>query len=152
MKRPFSLLSPGLLLGLGLVLLFTAQAQQQPRSLEQTLRAARWHKRVLLVAAPAADHPDYRAQKALLARSQAQLAERDFLVLDLLDPLLTAADRRFLTRKTGLAPARFGAVLLGKDGGVKLQSARPLAPAALFETVDQMPMRRQEMQRKPGRQ
>ncbi|OGX87114.1 hypothetical protein BEN48_12015 [Hymenobacter glacialis] len=109
-------------------------------SLEQTLRRHHWQKRVLLVAAPTPAHPDFKAQKALLAT-------RDFLVLDVVYTRLSDADKQFLAQKTGVSPRSFSAVLIGKDGGVKLKSARPMAPATLFGTVDKMPMRRQEMRR-----
>ena len=36
-------------------------------------------------------------------------------------------------------------LLIGKDGGVKLRSAHPIPPEALFQTVDAMPMRRSEV-------
>ncbi|WP_310395401.1 DUF4174 domain-containing protein [Hymenobacter sp.] len=137
------------LLGLGLLLGLTARAPKA-RTLEQTVRASRWKKRVLLIAAPAADQADFRAQKQLLASSKAELAARDLLVIEVLYPQLSAADRQFLTQKTGIQPPRFAAVLLGKDGGVKMRSAHPIAPAALFRTIDQMPMRRQEMRRGAG--
>ncbi len=140
MKR---LLSLALLLGLGF---FTLHAQAPaPRSLQQTLRASRWKKRVLLLVAPTATQADLKAQRALLATQPAGLAERDFLVLEALDDQLSAADRQFLAKKMGLRPGQFTAVLIGKDGGVKEQSTRPITPADLFGTVDKMPMRRAEM-------
>ncbi|HEX8503774.1 MAG TPA: DUF4174 domain-containing protein [Hymenobacter sp.] len=135
-----------LLLGLGLFSLLAAQ-RAKPMSLEQTLQASEWKKRVLLIAAPTAEHADFRAQKALLAKAQSQLDERDFLVLDVLYDQLPATDKQYLTNKIGVNPSRFAAVLIGKDGGVKMKSARPIAPAALFGTVDKMPMRKHEMQR-----
>ena len=144
MNRP--LLPPALCFGLVLVALLAAQAPQPP-SLEQTLRAGHWRQRVLLLAAPTAHQADFQAQKALLATSHAQLAARDFLVLDVLNDQLTATDQQFLAQKFGLNPLRFAALLIGKDGEVKQQSARPLAPATLFRTVDQMPMRQQKLRR-----
>ena len=116
-------------------------------SLEQTLQASRGKKRVLLVGAPTAANADFQAQRALLAGQQAQLNERDFLVIDLAHDRLSTADKQFFARKTGLSLAGFSVVLIGKDGGVKLTSARPLPSATLFGTVDQMPMRRREMRR-----
>lgn len=137
-------LLPSLLLGM--VLRLAAQTPLPP-GLEQTLRANRGQKRILLVAAATAEQADFRRQKAQLAAQQAGLTERDFVVLEVLYNQLPAADQRFLGRQLGLRPPAFAVVLLGKDGGVKLRSARPLAPAALFGIVDQMPMRRQEMRR-----
>lgn len=134
-------------LSLSLLLLFGAQVPRSVPSLAQTLQASRWHQRVLLLAAPTAAQADFQAQKAQLAAHAAGLAERDVLVLDLLADQLSAADQQFLARTFNLKSSAFAAVLIGKDGGVKRRSARPLTPAELFETVDQMPMRRQEMRR-----
>jgi len=145
MKCPHPPLTAPLLL-LGLLFLCTAQAPK-PRTLEQTLRESRWQKRVLLVAASNAAQADFQKQKALLATNHRELAARDFLVLDVLYDQLTAADKLFLTQKTGIKPPGFAAIFIGKDGGVKQQSRRPLAPADLFGLVDKMPMRREEMRR-----
>ncbi|MBJ6108038.1 DUF4174 domain-containing protein [Hymenobacter sp. BT523] len=134
------------LAGLLFPLMLRAQAPK-PMSLPQTLRASQWKKRVLLVAAPNAQQADFRQQQALLATQQAALAERDFLVLPVLYEQLSAADTQFLTREIGIKPPAFAAVLIGKDGGVKERSGRPMKPENLFGTVDKMPMRRQEMRK-----
>jgi hypothetical protein len=126
----------------------TAIAQTAtPVSLQRTLRASRWKKRVLLIAAPTTQQADFQKQKALLADKSQDLAERDFLVIELLYDQISTADHQFLIQKTGVQPPAFAAVLIGKDGGVKEKSARPIAPEALFGTVDKMPMRRAEMKR-----
>ncbi|HEX8657453.1 MAG TPA: DUF4174 domain-containing protein [Hymenobacter sp.] len=144
MKRLLLLLAAPLLLP---GLLVVAAQTPKPSRLAETLRASRWQQRVLLVAAPSAGHADFQHQKKLLATSAAGLATRDFLVLDVLYDQLSSADQQFLAHKLGVRPPTFAAVLIGKDGGVKLRSAQPIAPQTLFDTVDQMPMRRAEMQR-----
>lgn len=113
--------------------------------LAATIRAQRWQKRVLLLVAPSAQNPDFQTQKALLAPEAAGLRNRDFLLLEAPYDQLPAADQQFLTRKLGLAAGRFAVVLIGKDGGVKRLENKPLAAAAVFATVDRMPMRREEM-------
>ncbi|MBF9141140.1 DUF4174 domain-containing protein [Hymenobacter properus] len=119
-----------------------------PASLQQLLWESRWKKRVLLIAAPTTQHVDFQQQKALLAPQAAALAERDFLVLEVLYAQLTAADQQFLAQQIGIKPPAFAAVLIGKDGGVKEKSSRPITPEALFGIVDKMPMRREEMKRR----
>ncbi len=42
----------------------------------------------------------------------------------------------------------FAVLLIGKDGGVKLRSGRPFALHALFDAIDAMPMRQDEMRRR----
>ena len=138
-------LLPASLLLLGL-LSSTAQTSK-PMPLEQTLREYRWKKRVLLLAAPTAEQADFKAQKALLNSEKTGMAARDFVVLEVLYNQLSAADQQFLAKKIGVLAPHFAAVLIGKDGGVKEKSRRPIPPAALFGTVDKMPMRREEMRR-----
>ncbi|MFC6223819.1 DUF4174 domain-containing protein [Hymenobacter artigasi] len=145
MKRlRFLLPAPLLLLSL---FLFTAQTSK-PMPLEQTLREYRWKNRVLLLAAPTADQADFKAQKALLAAEKAGMMARDFVVLEIFYNQLSAADQQFLTKKTGISPSQFAAVLIGKDGGVKEKSSRPVEPTTWFNVVDKMPMRREEMRKK----
>ncbi|MCI1189109.1 DUF4174 domain-containing protein [Hymenobacter sp. DH14] len=132
---------------LALLLISTAQIPK-PKPLAQTLRESRDRKRVLLIAAPNAEQADFKTQKALLAAHPQELADRDFLVLELLYDQISATDRQYLMQRTGLKLPTFSVVLIGKDGGVKEKSQRPIPPADLFGTVDKMPMRRAEMRRK----
>lgn len=83
----------------------------------------------------------------MLAAAALGLAERDFQILEVPYDQLTPADRQCWTRQLGQPLAGFRVVLIGKDGGVKQVSTRPLPPDDLFNTVDKMPMRRQEMRR-----
>lgn len=144
--KPVSLVLALLLGALGSA---AAQTPAAAPSLQQMLRVHRWKKRLLLVAAPSAEQAGFRRQKELLAAAPAALQARDILVLDVLYDRLNPADLQYLQQQTGLRPPAFGVALIGKDGGVKRTSPQPLAPADLFGTVDQMPMRRQEMKRRP---
>ena len=124
-----------------------AQTPTLPPGLQPALHAARGQQRLLLVGAPTAAGPDFKRQQALLAAVPDQLRARDLQVLSVLYDQLSPADRQ-LARRLGLRLPAFGVVLIGKDGGAKRSSTRPLAPADLFGTVDQMPMRQEEMRRR----
>ena len=113
--------------------------------LAQTIKAQHWQKRVLLLVAPRPENAQFRQQRELLATVPDGLRDRDFLVLEACYQQLPPADQRFLTQKLGLTADQFAVVLIGKDGGVKRLETNPLPPASLFETVDRMPMRREEM-------
>ncbi len=97
--------------------------------------------RVLLVLAAPGD-ARMAEQARILAADRAGTAERDLV---LLEPAV--ADQERLRRRYGVAPDAFAVLLIGKDGGVKLRSAAPLAAGTLFETIDAMPMRQAEMRR-----
>lgn len=102
--------------------------------------------RILLVAAPAADDPDFARQRSAFAAMGAGARERDLILVEAVGP---GAQAVHLRRAYSLAADRFAVVLIGKDGGPKLRSDAPLGPDRLFPTIDAMPMRRSEMRRHP---
>ncbi|MGI4741852.1 MAG: DUF4174 domain-containing protein [Janthinobacterium lividum] len=137
----------GLLAGLAFVSALALAQVPRPGSLAQTLRASHWQKRVLLIGAPTAGQAAFQQQKKLLAQAADQLKERDFLVLELPYDQLSPPDRQYWHQQLGQSLTQFAVVLIGKDGGVKRTEIQPLPPADLFDTVDKMPMRRQEARR-----
>jgi hypothetical protein len=140
-----------ILLGMALGLSLSprvAQASVNP------LSAERWHSRPLVLVAPRADDPAALALMHALERPdmQAALAERQIVVFTVLSgqgkrdgQRLDAAQTAALLSALGLrsdGPAM--TLLIGKDGGVKLRGAELNLPI-VFDTIDRMPMRRQEM-------
>ena len=105
-----------------------------------------------MVFAPGETTPGYVAQRTIVSNSRAGLAERDVVFLVVVgDRVRTelgvgrevGADT--LRKRFCIAPGVFRALLVGKDGGVKLSSGSPLAAATLFKAIDAMPMRRDEI-------
>ena len=102
--------------------------------------------RVLLIFAPSARDPRWQRQAALLRRSEAEFTDRELLRFDVFasgpkaDPALRA---RFHVKA-----GQFRVLLIGKDGHVAYGGPTPVPLAALTETIDRMPMRREEMRRK----
>lgn len=127
----------GLLL-MGMVLASGAMAAENP------LAAHRWKARVVVMSAPGPDDPHLLRQRALLAAVPDGVRDRDLVVLEAVG---ATADARGLRARLGLPDASFRVVLVGKDGGAKLDSATPLPAETLFSTIDAMPMRRDEMGR-----
>lgn len=110
----------------------------------------RSHNRVLLVFAPSESDRDLAAQRAALHPGSAGHAERDLVTIEVIG---NHADdgrvgARTLRRAYGVAPCEFTVVLMGKDGGEKWRQRHPVTEAALFATIDAMPMRRNEMSRR----
>ncbi|WP_299655523.1 DUF4174 domain-containing protein [Methylobacterium sp.] len=114
------------------------------RSAEGPLARYRWTSRVLVVSAPLATDPDLAAQRAILAEARNGLKERDLVTLEAVGD--TAQARR-LRASLRLPADAFRVVLIGKDGEAKRVEATPLPASALFETIDAMPMRREEKRR-----
>ncbi|AIQ92018.1 DUF4174 domain-containing protein [Methylobacterium oryzae] len=126
----------GTALGFGLAAMATGAALAGP------LDAYRDRARVLVLSAPAAGDADLRAQRAALGSARTGLADRDLVVLEAVG---SGAQAQALRTRLGLPADSFRAVLIGKDGGAKLTAKEPIAPQALFATIDAMPMRRAEM-------
>lgn len=115
-----------------------------------------WRERVLLVFAPAADHPDHVRLSRALEQRKHELDERQFVVYRLFSQgasrsdskPLEAADVQNLRRRFGLNADRAVLILIGKDGSEKLRTALGEVDLdTIFQLVDEMPMRRQEMRR-----
>lgn len=117
--------------------------------------------RLLLMFTPSPKDPRYLEQKRLFEAVGAELRERDVLVFYLfpnepgetvdgeLESQASATLReRFAVADSGLADRGLTALLIGKDGGEKKCFSRPVEPAVLFNMINQMPMRRREMQEK----
>jgi proline racemase len=113
-----------------------------------------WRNRVFLVFAPRGD-PMAAEQSRILMSDPAELDERDLVVLMISEDGVTALHGKAegvtaagLRRDTGIATeAPFTAVLIGKDGGIKLRAKDPVAAKDLFGLIDGMPMRANERRR-----
>ncbi len=113
-----------------------------------------WEQRVLLVFSPHGGHADYRRQVELLAEAGEGLRERDLTVVEafadggvVIDGQAREFSASSLYRRFAVERDAFRAILLGKDGTVKLDSDDAVTSAELFALIDAMPMRRLEMQR-----
>jgi hypothetical protein len=118
----------------------------------------RWLFRPVVVSVPSdRDAPLARQREAFTASFEG-LGERHIVLIEIVGEGVTtvigpeckwtAADLR---AHFGVAADRFSALLVGKDGGVKLRSDEPVSPEELFALIDAMPMRQQEMHRRTGR-
>lgn len=115
-----------------------------------------WRYRPVLVFAPSEQTPAYRQQ---LQQWQAQIQEirdRDMRLIEVFSSgesrasgqPITAAAANQLRRQLGVAPERFTVILVGKDGTEKQRASHPVHLTTLFRTIDAMPMRQREMQRR----
>ena len=111
--------------------------------------------RPLLVFAPRAADAQLEIQMRTLEEHAAQAADRQIVVIAIpydspspSEASLADAEARAVRRRFNVAPADFAVILLGKDGGEKLRSTRPLSMDKLSATIDAMPMRQDEMRQK----
>jgi len=101
--------------------------------------------REVWIFAPDPGNASFITQKSLLDDA-AGLKERDIEVHEVLG--LKANESVFKQYKA--SSRKFTFILFGKDGGEKLRSNKPVSLEKLYQTIDAMPMRRQEMKNKHG--
>lgn len=96
-------------------------------------------KRLVYLFGP--DQQLFNQQLGLLNLDKAGCDERDVKII-LAD---TVKHRDDLYTRYQAKPNLFMVVLVGKDGGEKFRSTKPVSTDQLFGIIDQMPMRKQEM-------
>ena len=120
------------------------------------LSSQKWKNRVLLVFAPSVDNHIYQQQMQLLQKHNRDFADRDLVLVQVLATDESYANRQPIDESSaaklresfGVDKGNFRVILVGKDGGVKRSDATPVQATAIFEEIDAMPMRQQEMQQR----
>jgi hypothetical protein len=117
----------------------------------------RWQNRVLLVFAPSDNDGRLSATRKLAREHSRGFEDRHLITVVALTEgeapegqPLGRIQTDSLREQYGIGPSDFAVFLIGKDGGVKLRLERPPRAAELFELIDSMPMRQQEMRASPG--
>ena len=139
-------------LGVALLLLSMPLAQAQNPPSPTTLAALRDRFRVLLVFAKSPDDPALLAQAHMLKDDAPGMHERDLLLIAVpyntpspSEVALTPEAALDARHRFHIAPTDFTVLLLGKDGGEKLRSSKPIPYTRLQAKIDTMPMRQEEM-------
>lgn len=126
----------------------------------QDLKKHQWKNRVILIVSQNEDSKTYNQQIAQLSRLPKELKERKILVYEILPEryrIMNYLNKEkkgkwisssLLYGQYGNKQEVFKVILIGLDGGVKLNSSNVLMPSELFATIDSMPMRRAEMENK----
>lgn len=108
-----------------------------------------WRNRVLVVFAPAGDDRGLRAQRQIADEEKEGFRQRDLLFIEVVRAAPTkqvpASVARELRGRLRAPEDKFQVVLIGKDGSVKLRRTEPVPAKELFDTIDVMPMRQQEL-------
>lgn len=126
----------------------TAYSADSPFALTQY----QWKNRVLLVSAPTEDDKNLIKQQDALALAPEGFADRDMVLVTLLDNTVSTAEDRELTSEEvataraalGIRPGSFALRLIGKDGSVKLSRETATSMTGIYALIDTMPMRQIE--------
>jgi hypothetical protein len=111
-----------------------------------------WQHRVVLVFSPSEQSPAYQQQMQRWQADRQGVRDRDLKLVEVVGKVgrvdgkpITSASVARLWQEFGVKPDEFLVILVGKDGTEKQRSQVPIDLAALFQTIDAMPMRQQEM-------
>jgi hypothetical protein len=118
-------------------------AQAADAAPPQTLGAYRNKNRVLLIFAPSAADARFMKQNDLLKGKQDGLKDRDLVRIHIFEK---PGSR--LREIYGVKSGDFQTVLVGKDGHTAYRTEKPVTTSDLFQRIDRMPMRRDEMRQR----
>jgi len=121
------------------------------------LNAYQWKNRLLLLFASSEEDQAYLTLKKEIDRQAMEVKDRDLLVFYVLERGESRLDQErlspdqalFLRKRLSVPPGRFTIVLIGKDGGEKIRQESSVDLKEIFAIIDAMPMRQQEMKKKP---
>ncbi|WKN44304.1 DUF4174 domain-containing protein [Tunicatimonas pelagia] len=116
----------------------------------------RWENRILLLFADTEESVIYKDQLQTLEREKSEMDDRDLLVFKVFPQKVITPEGKVmgeeiatqLRQKYRTQNNTYAVVLIGKDGGQKLNQSSLLSTEKLFGIIDQMPMRRREMKDK----
>jgi hypothetical protein len=115
-----------------------------------------WKNRLLFLFAPNRSHPLFDALQKSIAIEQAEVEDRDLVIFEILESGSSSMDTRDLDSqvaqslrdKFDVRGDQFSVILVGKDGGIKLNRQEQTRLEDIFALIDTMPMRREEMRQK----
>ena len=121
------------------ILLLSLMAIMIPKELHGIeLNQYLWKNRIILTFSDDEDHPDLIKLKVEMNENNCEILNRDLLHFHF------SNDHKKNPTTTNYQSFRI--LLIGKDGGSKYESKRSVSLMQLFELIDSMPMRKNEMQ------
>ncbi|MBW4671995.1 MAG: DUF4174 domain-containing protein [Cyanomargarita calcarea GSE-NOS-MK-12-04C] len=120
------------------------------------LSSQKWKNRVLLVFAPSSDNSAYQEQMQIFSEEKAAFLDRDLVLVQVLATGESYANGQKIDENSAVelrdrfdvSKNNFRVILVGKDGGAKRQDTVPVKAKAIFNEIDAMPMRQEEMRLK----
>jgi hypothetical protein len=125
-------------------------------ALGTNLAMYRWQNRLLLVFSPTESDPRFLAIDQNLSKARLDVEDRDLVVFRIFEKArsrvgeqpLVPEDAEKLRSGFEISHGKFTVILIGKDGGVKMVREGRVELREIFDRIDIMPMRRQEMREK----
>jgi len=121
----------------------------------QDLKEHQWKNRLVLIITKDLTSDIFKRQNETLASKNEELKQRKILIYKIIpenyqfeysNKNTIQNDKMF--RKYNKADSMFKLILIGLDGGIKLEQTEFLSTEELFAVIDGMPMRRSEIRNK----
>jgi len=121
-------------------------------SFSQDLEKHQWKDRLLLILTDSYENPELQLQLQELKNNSDNLQDRKLVLYQVTPTSYREGIKKKTPIKTGSiykkhnpSNENFKVILIGLDGGMKLKSNKLLSSAQIFDQIDQMPIRRQEL-------
>ena len=119
----------------------------------QNMDSHLWNNRVVLLFTDSFENKQFQDQKIGLLSSKKELLERKLIVYTIskdyyqtiFENQRIPTQKRFY-KKYNTDDASFRIILIGLDGGIKMDTTKFTSPLEIFKMIDQMPMRQYELQ------
>ena len=124
------------------------------------LDAYQWKNRIILIFAPSSDSDACKRQMREFEGQEDGMLDRDLIIFQVFkrggshsgNASISEQQANQLRHHFRVKEGKFIIILIGKDGGVKLRRQGPVEVSEIFNIIDAMPMRQEEMRRKGERQ
>ena len=139
------------------IIIFTAlMIFDHKDTMPMDLTQFQWKNRLLLIFAPDDNDSLLKKLQSEIIAQEAEVEDRDMIVFELLELGSSRMNRALLDqskvdsiRRHFSVPQRsFRVILIGKDGGIKLKRDDQIDLETIFELIDSMPMRKDEIRQK----
>lgn len=140
-----------------LIIIFMAlMIFDQKDTMPMDLTQFQWKNRLLLIFAPDENDSLFKKLQSEIIAQEAEVEDRDLIVFELFGLGSSQMNRALLDqskvdsiRRHFSVPQRsFRVILIGKDGGIKLKRNDQIDLETIFELIDSMPMRKDEIRQK----
>jgi len=128
----------------------------QKDAMPMDLSQFQWKNRLLLIFAPDENDSLFKKLQSEIIAQEAEVKDGDLIIFELFGLGSSRMNRALLDqskvdsiRRHFSVPQRsFRVILIGKDGGIKLKRNDQIDLETIFELIDSMPMRKDEIRQK----
>lgn len=145
-----------MLIAVMMVMILSMGGGRGAKATSLDLSQYQWKNRLLFIFAPNRDHPLFETMQNSLRAQGTEVADRNLVIFEILESgrsninmkHLDSQTAQSLRKKFTVPRNEFTVILIGKDGGIKLNHQDQIQLEDIFELIDAMPMRQEEIRQK----